>query len=186
MKSSLSWIGNIGLALLLFLCGIAAEAEGDRARLKLVFALSPAGSFEAETQAVTGEVVLQPGKPPRVAPIVVQMGQLKTGIELRDRHLREHLDTGKYPVARMTDVTGSNGKGTGLLEYRSFKKRVPFTYSPSSDKKWVTAKAQLKVSEFGIQDGIRYMGVGGEDDVELEVMIPVRAASAPTGPGKKK
>jgi polyisoprenoid-binding protein YceI len=176
MKNFLgTWIG----VLLVIGNALNAQADAGGGYVRMDISLSPAGSFQARTTDVSGFAYYEGGKI-KATPITVRMDQISTGIALRDRHLKERLETEKNPIAKITDlVSAEEGRGEGLLEYRSFKKRVPFAYKVDDTRTRATAKFKLKVSDFGLNDEIMYMGVGVEDEVELEVVVPVSKAAPP-------
>ena len=155
----------------------ACWADGS-GYLKMDFSLSPAGSFQGKSTDLSGFAYYETGKI-KATPITVRMDVIATGIALRDRHLKERLEDEKNPMAKMTDITGADGKGEGLLEYRSFKKRVPFDFAVDDTRTRVTAKFTLKISEFGLKDEIMYMGVGVEDELPVEVVVPVSKTPPP-------
>jgi hypothetical protein len=161
------------LLALSFLVFVAAR-PGDSAELKLKFELSPAGSFEAVTSSVQGRVVGAKGQF-KATDVVVQMGTLKTGIALRDKHLKERLKTAQYPTAKLSQITGADGEGSGLLEYGKFKKKIEFKYKIDEAKKLATAEFELEIPDFGIEGDIMYMGVGVESEVEGVITLPVSA-----------
>ncbi len=150
--------------------------------MKMDFSLSPAGAFQARTSDLSGFAYFE-GTQLKATPITVRMDTLATGIALRDRHLKERLQTDKNPMAKLTEASGKDGKGEGLLEYRSFKKRVPFEYKVDDTRTRVNAKLNLKISDFGLDDEIMYMGVGVEDEIALEVAVPVSKNPPPARKG---
>lgn len=156
-----------------------AAADAGGGYVKVDVNLSPAGSFQARSTDLSGFAYYEDGKL-KATPLTVRMDQISTGISLRDRHLKERLETDKNPMAKMTDLSSTEeGKGEGLLEYRSFKKRVPFVYQVDGARSRATAKFKLKISDFGLQGEIMYMGVGVEDDVDLEVAVPISKTPPP-------
>jgi polyisoprenoid-binding protein YceI len=98
-----------------------------------------------------------------------------TGITLRDEHTKKHLEVDKYPEAVLVSATGKDGKGEGVVKIHGVERSVKGTYEINNDK--LTANFPLKLSEFGIE-GIKYMGVGVQDEVQLTVTVPVQVASA--------
>lgn len=165
----------VGLGMLWTASALGAEGGGF---VKMDFSLSPAGAFQARTSDLSGFAYYE-GTELKATPIAVRMDTLATGIALRDRHLKERLQADKNPVAKLTEAMGKDGKGEGLLEYRSFKKRVPFSYKVDDTRTRVTAKLDLKISDFGLADEIMYMGVGVDDEVALEVAVPISKTPPP-------
>ncbi len=135
--------------------------------------LDPAGSFTTEPAPVEGKIVKGSGDHVSADKLVVELDKVKTGISMRDGHMREkYLDTKKYPNATMTDMVGDGGKFKGKLTVRDKTKDVEGTYKIEGE----TAKAEfeIKVSDFGISPP-NYHGVGLEDGVKLHVDAPLTA-----------
>lgn len=132
--------------------------------------LNPMGDFKAKTSDVKGEAVVN-GDQVSAENIVVDLKNLKTGVELRDKHTLKHLDVKTYPQALLISATGKGGKGTGKIKIRGVEKDIAGVYKV--DGKVLKAKFKLKLSDFGIKD-INYMGVGVEDEITLQVSIPVK------------
>jgi polyisoprenoid-binding protein YceI len=132
--------------------------------------LSPAGNFQAKTNSVTGSAKVT-GDSVTATNIKVPMNSLKTGIELRDKHMKEkYIETAKFPDAELIEATGKGGKGRGKLKFHGVEKEVTGTYKIVG--KEMEAEFPIKLSEFGIT-GIKYMGVGVKDDVKVTITVPV-------------
>lgn len=143
--------------------------------------LSPAGSFKAKTKKVDG-VAVKNGDSVTANDITVDLTTLSSGIALRDKHLKERLMVSKYPLARLTNGTGKNGKGIATLEIKGKKQKINGTYKITGKKLQAQFKVQLPA--LGIND-VRYMGVGVKDAVTVNVIVPV-TESAASKPKKKK
>jgi polyisoprenoid-binding protein YceI len=144
--------------------------------------LSPAGSFTGATKAVTGFAIVD-GDKVSASNIEVDLTKLTTGLELRDKHTQDHLETSKYPKAKLITAQGVAGKGTGEIEIKGIKKSIEGTYSVKNN--FLTAEFNLNLPDFNIK-GIRYMGVGLKDNINLKVTIPVNSATVkPTSPPNK-
>jgi hypothetical protein len=76
--------------------------------------LSPAGSFEAKTSKVRGEIKKE-GTKFTAESLTIKVDDLKTGIDLRDEHFKKHLNYEKFPKIVMNKIVAENGKGTGEL-----------------------------------------------------------------------
>ncbi|RYZ68942.1 MAG: YceI family protein, partial [Proteobacteria bacterium] len=103
--------------------------------------------------------------------IVVNLKSLKTGVELRDKHTLKHLEVQKYPDAVLTMAKGKGGKGVGKIKIRGIEKPISGTYTVSGSE--LNAEFKLNLPDFKIT-GIKYMGVGVEDEVVLHVAVPVK------------
>jgi len=144
--------------------------------------LSPAGSFTGTTKAVTGFAKVD-GDKVSASNIEVDLTKLTTGLELRDKHTQDHLETSKFPKAKLISAQGSGGKGTGEIEIRGIKKSIEGTYFVKNN--FLTAEFSLNLPDFNIK-GIRYMGVGLKDIVNLKVIVPINSTAVkPASPAKK-
>ncbi len=134
--------------------------------------LSPAGSFAAETASVTGSAYMK-GDSVVAENVEVNATTLKTGISLRDDHLKKRLMTEKFPKIKLVKAVGKGGKGKGIIEIMGKKKNVAGTYEVEGN----VLKAQFKMSlqELNIKD-VRYMGVGVKDEVTVNVSLPISSA----------
>jgi polyisoprenoid-binding protein YceI len=133
--------------------------------------LTPAGDFVAKCDDVSGFATMK-GDSVSAENIVVKMASLKTGISLRDKHARDKfLEVGKYPTFTLLKAVGKGGKGTGRVSYRGVEKDVAGTYSIKGN--FLEAMFPIKLSEFNVK-GIKYMGVGVDDDVKIHVSVPLK------------
>lgn len=150
----------------LFYFSVNAQNAGVIVDVKL----SPAGSFKAETMKVKGTAT-KTADGVKAENIEVDINSLKTGIELRDKHLKERLMSDKHPVAKLIKAEGKGGKGKATVEIKGMQKEVTGTYKISGN----TLQAQFKMSlaDLEIKD-VRYMGVGAKDEVVINVSLPVK------------
>lgn len=130
--------------------------------------LRPAGSFKVKSTEVKG-VVVQNGDAVEAKNIVIGLKNVKTGISLRDEHTRKYLDVTKYPTAELVSATGKAGKGQGVIKIRGIEKKIEGEYKIEGEK--LVGSFPIKLSEFGIT-GIKYMGVGVQDEATVHVSIP--------------
>jgi polyisoprenoid-binding protein YceI len=141
--------------------------------------LTVGGSFEAKTNAVSGEVEVPPGPPGVVGgSLEVQLNTLSTGIGLRDRHLREtYLEVTKgpgYAIAILDNIRIDRTEGAGVfrgtLTLHGQKREVAGTTSvqKKDGQVRVSAEFMLKVSEFEIAKPT-YLGIGVRDEVQVKV-----------------
>jgi len=147
--------------------------------------LTVGGSFEARTNAVSGQVE-PPSAPPGAVTgaVQVKLDTLSTGISLRDRHLREtYLEVTKgpdYAVAVLDNIRidKAEGKGTfrGTLTLHGQKREVAGTTSvqKKDGQVRVTAEFPVKISEFQIAKPT-YLGVGVKDEVQVKVSFATTA-----------
>ena len=132
--------------------------------------LSPAGSFEAKSAKLKGEVK-KAGDAFTAEQLWIKVEELKTGIDLRDSHFHKHLNAEKFPKITMTQVSAAGGKGTGTLSINDVKKPVNFTYKNLSPNK-LQAQFTVKPSEFKLKEA-KYMEIGVDDSVEVIATIDV-------------
>ncbi len=132
--------------------------------------LRPAGSFKAKTSDVKGQVV-QKGTGFEAQNIVVDLKNLKTGIDLRDSHTKKHLEVEKFPEAILVSAKGQGGKGEGIIKIKGIEKKISGSYKVEGSN--LIAEFPIKLSEFQIT-GIKYMGVGVDDEVKLTVEVPIK------------
>lgn len=133
-------------------------------------ALSPAGSFEAKSAKVKGDVK-KDGNKITAENLWVKVEELKTGITLRDEHFHKHLNFDKFPKIAFTQVSAADGKGTGTLTVNDVKKSVDFTYKNAGPTK-IEATFKVKPSDFKLKPA-EYMGIGVTDEVEVVTLIDV-------------
>ena len=161
-------VNKLSILGLLLICSNAlangASAEAD-------VKLSPAGDFVGKTSDVSGVATIN-GDSVEADKIIVKMKNFKTGMAMRDKHAQEkYLETAKFPEAILTKAVGKNGKGSGLLKIKGIEKQVSGTYK--IDGKFLKAEFPIKLSDYGIT-GVKYMGVGVDDEVNLRVSVPTK------------
>lgn len=132
--------------------------------------LNPAGSFKGKTSDVKG-FATKKGDEVTATNIVVDLRNLKTGVTLRDKHTKKYLETDKHPQAVLVSATGKGGKGTGIIKIKGVEKNIAGTYKISGNV--LNATFPLTLSDFGIT-GIKYMGIGVEDQVKVQISVPVK------------
>jgi polyisoprenoid-binding protein YceI len=160
---------NLSMKTLIFLAYFLVSSVAHSSQVELLVKLSPAGSFKATTSSVVG-TAKRTGDKVKASNIVVKLDTLKTGIALRDKHLKEHLDTKTYPDAVLQTAEGENGKGTATLKIRGQEKTVKGDFKIKD--KTLVADFALLISDFGIT-GIKYLGVGVKDEIKVTVEVPV-------------
>lgn len=159
-------------------------SQAHAQNLKLYVTLNPAGDFVAESDQVSGNAVENPDGSVEATNIKVPVKSLKSGISLRDDHMAEkYLEASKYPDITLKIAKGKEGKGLAILVIKNKEGKVAGSYAKGKDQ--LKAVFKLKTSDFGISD-INYKGVGVEDEVKVEVVVPLvkKAASAAAVPAK--
>lgn len=140
--------------------------------------------FTATAKGVKGKVVVQNGEyiPQGVS---VDLKTLTTKMDLRDDHMKnKYLEVGKFPEAVLVSGRGKDGRGIGKIKIRGVEKEIKGTYKPLNDKE-VEAKFDLNLPDYKIS-GIRYMGIGVKDTVNVRVVLPLEKAAATAAAATKK
>ena len=109
------------------------------------------------------------------------VASLKTGIELRDSHLRKYLDAGTYPnitlsiargdIATPADGKSSSGSAGSSVTLHGVKKfeKVSYSLSKSGDTYTVIVKGLvLKLQDYGIEQP-SFAGVKVNQQVAVDV-----------------
>jgi polyisoprenoid-binding protein YceI len=151
---------------------------------KAYVALNPAGDFVATMKTVKGTASML-GSKVVAKNVVIDLRSMTTGLDLRDDHAKnKYLDVKNYPEAILLEATGENGKGQGKLKFHGQEGPISGTYKING--KTLSAEFKFNLSAFGIKD-ISYKGIGVEDEVKVEVELPIVAAAAPVkAPGPVK
>lgn len=113
--------------------------------------------------------------------ITVPLSALDTGIELRDRHMKDkYLEVGKYPTAELrvpksalqlpADGQTSSGDARGTMKLHGQSKPVTFHYEAKKNGAAYVVKGHVDVNmnQFGIEVP-SYMGVTVKPDVNVNV-----------------
>lgn len=160
------------MKLLVSLCLILSTAAAfAKPKVSVFVSLSPAGSFTAVSEKPKGNLFKQ-GDGFTADKITVTIESLKTGIDLRDEHFWKHLNSTKHDKAILTDLKAAGGKATANLEINGVKKPISISYKVSGEE--VIANFAVKASQFALAKA-EYLGVGVEDDVKVEAVLPFRA-----------
>jgi polyisoprenoid-binding protein YceI len=117
--------------------------------------------------------------------VTVPLANLKTGIDLRDHHMRDkYLEIGKYPNAelvvaksaiRMPPAGGdASGDASGTMKLHGKTKAVTFHYVARRDggAMKVGGTVHVDMRDYGI-DVPSYMGITVKPDVDVEVKFGV-------------
>ena len=154
------------ISLLGFSFNVLASGE-----VKIGVKLWPAGDFIAKTQKIKGGPY-KTGPDSWIAKnIILDLKSLKTGIEIRDNHLRDtYFEVGKRgnSVATLVSAMGKGGKFKGKLQVHGVTGNISGSYSIQGN--FLVANFKTKSSGYSIKKG-EYMGVGAEDEVTVEVKV---------------
>lgn len=154
------------------------------AAAKLSTTGSPSAGFNASGPGginITGKTsdlkVVDDGK---IVTITVGLTSLDTGMELRNKHTKEAIETDKFPTAELTVARSdlkfpaagaeSTGDAKGKLKIHGQTKDVSFHYTAKLDGDTLAVKGSSKVdmTDFGIK-APSYLGVGVKPGIELTV-----------------
>jgi len=151
-------------ALLLVSFNVFAEEA-----LNATVRLTPAGSFQVKTDKISGKVSKKDGGYTSDK-LWVKVKSLKTGIDLRDKHLKERLNYKTNSKIEVTKMSAKNGKGKALFEMNGIKKPISFTYTAKETA--LTASFKINLQDFKVKD-LKYMGVGAKDIVEINASAKI-------------
>jgi len=112
--------------------------------------------------------------------LTVPLGNLQTGLDLRDRHLREYLETSKYPDATLEvsrgklrfpeDGKAARSSASGTLTLHGTSQSWYFNYQVKriGSEYLVQGLGNLDIRDFGIEVPC-YLGVCVDPHVKLNV-----------------
>lgn len=182
MKKTTVFLKSLALATLL----LTPSAFAQQKNLKVYVTLFPAGDFIAATTDITGYAEMVSATEVKAKDIKINLKSLKTGMDLRDDHAKnKYLEVSKYPEAILVSASGKNGKGSGILRLHGKEAKVDGTYELLGGHKFLKAEFKTKLSSYDIKE-INYKGVGVDDEIKVEIVVPVQAAAAIPTPAVKK
>ena len=165
--------------------------QGD---VRVTVPLRPGGSFEAKSTSLAGVLTLSGARPAQLAgELVVDLATIDTGIELRNRHLREnYLEIAKgsgYDKAVLSEIRLAEADGDafegrtpfiGSLRMHNVSKPVAGTAEIRREAAGmrVMATFQIQLTDFAVEPP-QYMGVGVGNKLIVKV-----AFSAARGAGR--
>jgi polyisoprenoid-binding protein YceI len=106
--------------------------------------------------------------------VTVKLGNIDTGMSLRNTHTKEDLEVSKYPTATIKvarsalKMGGGDGDAKGTLTIHGQTKDVTFHYSAnkSGDTLSVKGSTTINVRDFGVKPR-SYVGVSIKPDVAI-------------------
>ena len=137
--------------------------------IQVAVTLSPSGDFKAESSKARG-FIEKKGTSFSATGLSIEVGSMKTGLELRDKHFHERLGGPKAKIV-IDNASGVQGKGQGQITINKITKAFSFEFKEIDGQ--VEAKFNLIPSEFGIKD-VKYLGIGVEDKVIITTTMPLR------------
>lgn len=165
-------LGGFLFPCLIVCASTPASSKTEIASVEISVQLSPAGSFVGKTQDVEGFAIKRADGTVIAQNIKVKLKDLDTGIELRNKHTLDKLKAAEFPEVVLLKALGKEGKGKGIVSIMGKKLNVEGTYTESDGK--LKASFPIQLSSLDIS-GIRYMGVGVKDTVQLTVQVPVQS-----------
>ena len=171
-------------ALLVSLLALTAAAAGVERTGDASASFNGRGPAGFKLEGKASEVKLEDDG--KVLKVIVPLAGLKTGIDLRDKHMREkYLQVDKYPDAVLEvpwsavtlpeDGKSVTQKGRGKMTLHGQTKEVPFTYTVqrTGNTYQVTGNTPLNIKEFGIEIP-SYLGVTVKPDIETIVSFTAK------------
>jgi polyisoprenoid-binding protein YceI len=115
--------------------------------------------------------------------VTLPMASFRTGIELRDKHLREHIEADKYPTAELRaplaalrlPAAGESSSGTAQapLSFHGQVKPVSFSWQAKRGEGFdVKGGVKIDFTEFGVPVP-SYLGVSVKPPAEVSVEFHV-------------
>jgi polyisoprenoid-binding protein YceI len=117
--------------------------------------------------------------------ITVGLSSLDTGMELRNKHTKEAIETDKFPTAELTVARGdlkfpaagseSSGDAKGKLKIHGQTKDVTFHYSAklNGDTLAISGSSTINVKDFGVTPR-SYLGVSIKPEVVIDVSFQAK------------
>ena len=116
----------------------------------------------------------------QVLTVVANLSNIDTGMQLRNKHTKEYLETDKYPNAILKvdkkslvfPAVGNCSQSvttTGTFTVHGMTKPVKFTYTAcreASTYRVTAALSKISMAAFGIRP-VTYLGVSVKDDVDV-------------------
>ncbi len=164
----------------------SGEWQVAHGEVRVTCPLTVGGSFEARSQAVAGTLILPSSGPAAFeGGIQVDLRGMDTGIDLRNRHMREnYLEVGRgagFDHATLTDLVlpdldrqkpGGAMRFTGQLTVHGVRRPVSGRASIRNAGNTVRVEARfpVRIPDHDIAPP-RYLGVGVRDEIEVLVSL---------------
>jgi polyisoprenoid-binding protein YceI len=117
--------------------------------------------------------------------ITVPLGNLTTGIDLRDKHTKNALEVDKYPTTTLAVARSalkfpaagaeSSGDAPGKMTLHGTTKDVTFHYAAklAGDTISVTGSTRININDYGIK-APSYLGVSVKPDVDINTTFQAK------------
>jgi polyisoprenoid-binding protein YceI len=152
-------------AILIFAFFSLSLSVWARGTVKVLVPLTPAGSFEATSTKLKGDLKVTGGAI-TAEKITLSTQSLKTGIDLRDEHLWKHLNYLTHPKIILSNLKAINGNATATLEVNGVSQPIVIKYESKGNT--IHTRFSLKTSSFKLPKA-EYLGVGVNEDITIEV-----------------
>lgn len=155
---------------------VPVMAADQAPHLSFKVTLNPMGSFMAQSKEMLGDAVAT-ASGFEASEVSLVIDSLKTGIELRDKHMNQnYFESKKFPKAIVKGAKGENGAFKAQLTVHGKTQPIEGKYDlrgGPTGPNWIEVRFMTKLSDFSIEEP-SYMGVGVEDEVEVTALVPVR------------
>ncbi len=179
----------------------ANYAIGDTGADTVLFKSSATLEFiEGKTTRVDGNLSFDRAAPETTTGVVrVDLASLKTGIDLRDQHMRErHLETDTYPyawyeISRVKNLIGSLQPGVaydasiegwfyihGVRREQNAQVTVTMETEHTDTTLYIDGQFSIKLDEYGIERP-KALFMKLAETIEIEVKLTARPSSQPPG-----
>jgi hypothetical protein len=132
--------------------------------------LSPIGSFTAKVDKIKG-FAKKSGSGYIADNIKIKVKDIKTGIEVRDKHLWKRFKYKKHPYIVMTKGKGSKGRGVASLKIKGMTKKVDFKYKKEGNN--LVVKFNIDLDKYKVED-LSYMGVSVKNIVPITAKVKIK------------
>jgi len=163
------------------LCSVFSFAQ--QANIKASFVVSPFGDFTANIAGIKGSATMN-GTQFTAKNVTADLNTFSSGNGLRDTHAKDkYLEVKKFPTVELLEASGSNGKGVAKIKMKDKIQSVEGTYKIIGSNQFIQAAFNVELSKFGI-DNVNHKGMGVEDKVKIEAMLPITKSANGSEPVK--
>lgn len=149
---------------------ISSLAIASSKQVTIDVSLYPVGSFTVESNDIEGTLTKLKDQDIFTAnELKVPVASLKTGLDLRDEHMRERMRHKEHKHVIISNIKAEKGKGTAKVTIGGISSSVDFTYKPQSEG-YIEVSFPLDLTKYKIED-INYKGIGVEDEVSIKAIV---------------
>lgn len=147
----------------------APSLHAEHHEVSVAVRLKPMGEFSVTAPAISGKLKKN-GERFEAKELGVPLEALRTGISLRDEHLRKRLGWPEEKVVLVREVVVEKEKGVATITINKITSPIHFKIIDRSEKV-LKVTFPLRLVDFAIKD-VRYLNVGVEDEVMVEATVP--------------